>query len=79
MTPEEECARELTQKMDRLLFDQICGPVRKQPQTALRARGNGFEVVDLDDAGSVIEPLRCTCGLVFLMHQPKCPFYCLTT
>lgn len=78
MTP-EQISQRLAKQMEQSLFEQISGPIRKQPQTALRARGNGFEVVDLDDAGSVIEPLRCTCGLVFLMHQPKCPFYCLTT
>lgn len=51
---------------------EICGPTRKQPQTALRARGNGFETVRLDDAGNIIEPPRpCCYGPI--LHAPNCP------
>lgn len=71
----QKFAKEIEAKM----FALICGPPRKRHQTALRARGRGFEVVELDDAGNVIEPLRCTCGSMIVMHGPRCPFYCLTT
>lgn len=56
MTHEEDISRRLTKKIESMLFDQICGPVRKRPQTALRVRGRSFETVELDDAGNVIEP-----------------------
>lgn len=68
-----EWAREA---MDRAMEDAIFGGRRpKQRQTALRVRGRGFETVELDDAGNIIEPLRCTCGaIVVLMHRKGCPF-----
>ena len=43
----------------------------KQRHTAIRLRGNGFETVELDDAGNVIEPVICTCRVV---HLAGCPF-----
>lgn len=49
------------------------GPSPKQRQTTLRARGNGFETVELDGAGNVIEPVRCICGRFAIMHLPNCP------
>jgi hypothetical protein len=59
--------------MDEKIMEAVRGgPPRKQRQTALRARGNGFETVEL-------EPLRCTCGGMIVIHGPKCPFRCLTT
>lgn len=57
----------------------IGGPRQKPRQTALRVRGTVFETVELDDDGKVIEPLRCTCGGLIVIHRPACPFYCLTT
>jgi hypothetical protein len=71
--------QKLAKQMEQQIFETIAGPPQNRRQTALRARGNGFETVELDDDGKVIEPMRCTCGVVFLMHQPRCPFYCLTT
>lgn len=79
MTPEERISRRLTQRIEEALFAQICGPVPQRRQTALRARGRNFETVELDDGGNVIEPLRCICGGMTVIHGPKCPFYCLTT
>lgn len=55
------------------------GSPHKQAKTALRLRGRGFETVELNDAGNIIEPLRCTCGGYIVIHGQKCPFYCLTT
>ena len=63
----------------KLMEAMLGGPPRKQRQTALRVRGRSFETVELDDSGNVVEPLRCTCGGMIVVHQPKCPFYCLTT
>lgn len=76
----EDTNRWLTDKMEAHLMEAMYGgPIKKQRQTALRARGRGFEVVELDDAGNIIETLRCTCGGYIVIHGPKCPFYCLTT
>lgn len=59
------------------MFAAIVGPIRKQPQTALRARGRGFETVQLDDAGNVIEsPPRCCNGVV--LHAPNCKTWGIT-
>jgi hypothetical protein len=75
----DEMMQKLSKQMEDQLFAAIVGPPRKQRQTALRARGNGFETVELDDTGNVIEPLRCTCGGMIVIHGPKCPFRYLTT
>jgi hypothetical protein len=61
------------------LLAAIAGPPRKQRPTALRLRGNSFETVEIDDAGNVIEPVRCTCGGFIVLHRPSCPFYFCTT
>lgn len=73
-----DIALRLAKRLEDDLFAAICGPVRKLPQTALRARGNGFEVVELDDAGNIIEPPpRCCYGVV--MHAPNCKFWLTCT
>lgn len=78
----DDIARAFGKKLDEALFAAITGPQQKQPQTALRLRGNGFETVELDDAGRVIEPVRCTCtctcGCYAVIHHPKCPFAYIT-
>lgn len=74
-----EIEQRLAKEMEDALLAAMLGNSPKPHQTALRARGLGFETVELDDAGNVIEPLRCTCGSYVLMHLPKCPFYCLVT
>lgn len=66
--------------MDREIEKALLGPSpHKQRQTALRIRGRSFETVELDDDGKIIEPVRCTCGDMIVMHRPTCPFYCMTT
>lgn len=55
------------------------GPAPKQRQTAIRARGNGFETVEIGDDGKVIEPVRCTCGSYAVFHRSSCPFAYGTT
>lgn len=76
----DDYAYKFAKKIEDAAFEAMMGgPARKQPQRAIRLRGNGFETVELDDAGNVIEPLRCTCGGMIVIHGPKCPFYCLTT
>jgi len=63
--------QKLAKQMEAELFAAICGPIRKPQRTALRARGNGFEVVELDDAGKIVEPPpRCCYGSV--LHAPGC-------
>lgn len=71
----EMIAREIETKM---LEAMMGGPPRKPRQTALRVRGRSFDAVNLDDAGNVIEPIRCTCGSV-IMHWLGCPFYGIIT
>lgn len=71
---EEDSRKWLTEKMDAALMKAAFGPPRKQRQTALRVYGRSFETVELDDAGKVIEPVRCICGHTALIHQSKCPF-----
>jgi hypothetical protein len=72
--------RKLAERMDALFMETMLGgKPQKRRQTALRVRGRSFETVELDDAGNVIEPVRCICGRGAIMHQPKCPFYCLVT
>lgn len=67
-----EFDQKLAKKLEDLFMAAVMGgPVRKQPQRAIRRRGNGFETVDLDDAGNVIEPPpRCCYGTV--LHAPNC-------
>lgn len=80
-TPEEmEQARQaFARTLEAAMVEAMIGGYpKKQRPTALRLRGNGYETVELDDAGNVIEPLRCTCGGMIVIHGPKCPFYCLT-
>jgi len=74
----DDMMKRLAEQMEQQLFATIAGPPQNRRQTALRLRGNGFETVELDDAGNVIEPVRCTCA-GWIMHRPGCPFYCLTT
>lgn len=76
---EEDTRRWMADKMEEAIRKAYSGPVRKQRQTALRVRGRTFETVELDDAGKVIKPLRCTCGGMIIMHRPACPFYCMVT
>jgi len=62
------------QAFERALTEAMMGgPPKKQRHTAIRARGNGFETVELDDAGKVIEPIRCNCGPV-VHWRSDCPF-----
>jgi hypothetical protein len=70
----DDMMQKLAKQMEDHLFAAIAGPPRKQRQTALRVRGRGLETVELDDAGNVIEPLRCTCGHYSVIHRPNCPF-----
>lgn len=64
----------IAKRIEADLFAAICGPVRKQRQTALRVRGRSFEVVELDDDGNIIEPPpRCCYGSV--LHAPNCKFW----
>lgn len=75
----DDIMQKLAKQMEEQLFAAIIGLPRKQRQTALRVRGNGYETVELDDDGKIIEPLRCICGGAVYHMNPKCPFYCLTT
>lgn len=75
----EEIARRMAEKIEADLYAAICGPQRKQPQTVLRVRGRSFETVELDDAGNMIEPVRCTCGHYAIIHHPRCPFWATIT
>lgn len=63
--------RQLAKKLEDLFMASVLGSPRKQRQKALRVRGRGFETVELDDAGNVIErPPRCCYGAV--LHAPNC-------
>lgn len=64
---------------DRALEQAIFGLEPKPRQTALRVVGNGFETVELDDDGKIIEPVRCTCGSYIVFHRPNCPFFCIVS
>jgi len=72
-------AANMLKQMEAELFAAITGPSRKRRQRVVRARGSDFETVELDEAGKIIEPLRCTCDGMIVIHGPRCPFYCLTT
>lgn len=64
---EEQIMQKLAKEMEDAVSAAMCGPVQKQPQTALRVTPWGsFETVQLDDVGRVIEPPpRCwKCGPV---------------
>lgn len=50
------------------------GPVQEQRMTALRVSGTSFEVVQLDDNGMVIEPVRCTCHWS-VVADANCPLH----
>ncbi len=81
-TPEElaDAQRWHREALDKAIASAFFGgSVNKTRQTALRLRGRSIETVELDDAGNIIEPIRCTCGGMAVIHGPKCPFYCLTT
>jgi hypothetical protein len=70
----DDIERKLAKKLEDLFMEAVLGPPRKQRQTTLRARGGGFETVELDDDGNIIEPVRCICGSYAIMHRPNCPF-----
>jgi hypothetical protein len=70
---------ELAHELEKVLMQAMMGGPPRRRQTALRVRGRGFETVELDEAGNVIEPLRCICGAAVIHYNPKCPFYCMTT
>lgn len=70
-----DIAQKLAKQIEADLFAMICGPAREQPQTALRARGNRFETVELDDAGNIIEP-RAPCCYGTVLHAPNCRMWC---
>jgi hypothetical protein len=76
----EEYRAKLVAELDAKFMEALFGgPQPKPRQTALRARGNGFETVELDDAGNIIEPVRCICGHSAVIHRSKCPFFCMVT
>lgn len=67
--------KQLAEELEAKFMEAMMGgPPRKQRQTALRLRGRSFETVELDDAGNIIEPLRCSCGAWAVLHRPNCPF-----
>lgn len=67
----QDLMEKLAKRIEADLFAAIAGPPQKRRQTALRARGNAFEVVEIDDEGNIIEPLkRCLrCGPVLLCAE----------
>lgn len=75
---DNDISKRLSAQLEASLLAAIAGPPRPQRQTAIRLRGRTFETVELDDAGNVIEPVRCTCGTMIVMHRPNCPFAYLT-
>ena len=73
----DDIMQKLAKQMEEQLFAAIAGATVKRPQTALRTRGNGFEVVELDDAGNIIEPpSRCCYGTI--LHAPNCKSWGIT-
>ncbi len=72
-------ARKLAEKIEADLYATICGGHKAPRPTALRVRGSSFETVEIDDAGNVIEPMRCTCGNYTALHHSSCPFWGLVT
>jgi hypothetical protein len=75
LTTMNDISERLAKEMEaRLTEAMLGGPAKKQRQTALRLHGRSFETVALDDAGNVIEPIRCTCGAWALFHRSGCPF-----
>ncbi len=64
--------RKLAKRIEDLFMEvALGGPAKKQPQRAIRLRGNGFETVDLDENGNVVEPPPpCCYGRV--LHAPNC-------
>lgn len=79
---EHEIIRQLAQKMTDDMMTALCGvnAFKMPTPTALRLTPSGsFEVMELRDDGSIIEPLRCNCGGMIVFHRPTCPFYCMVT
>lgn len=70
----DEIARRMAKRMDELMAEALFGPVKPPRRTCLRLRGNSFEVVELDDSGKIIEPVRCICGAWAVYHRAPCPF-----
>lgn len=75
----DEMQKKFAQDLEAKMMEAMMGgPPQKRPQTALRLRGNGFETVELDDAGNVVEPPpRCCYGTV--IHAPNCKFWLTCT
>lgn len=74
----EKIMQQLAQRMADDMMAALCGANAFQKPTALRVNSFGaFEVVDLDDDGKIVEPMRCYCGPV--LHRPNCPFFALVT
>lgn len=67
----EDVKQWLAKRIEQTFMDAVTGPKVGRPQTALRARGNGFEVVEIDEAGRIIEPPKpcLRCGPVLLCAE----------
>lgn len=69
----DDLERRLAKAMDEAIMAAMLGPPRKQKQTALQlSPGGGFRVVELDDAGKVVEPPPPCCHSWGAMHAPNC-------
>lgn len=60
-------ARHYKNQIDAEIMRALCQPSHKR-QTALRFIGYGFQVVDLDEVGNIIEPCR-QCGPILLCSK----------
>ena len=61
--------RKITERLEADMRSALFGGLPEPRPTALRVRGNFFEVVELREDGTVIEP--CRCGPIY--HRPDCP------
>jgi len=78
MTP-DDIQRKMAKLLEAKLLEALTGGLPAPRPTALRLRGRTIETVELDYAGNVIEPIRCTCIAMIVLHRPSCPFYNMVT
>ena len=69
-----EVSARFARMLEKSLRETLMGLQPAPKPTALRYRHGRVETVELDSAGNIIEPVRCSCGSRAVFHSSRCPF-----